>query len=511
MVFHRYLGVCENHIWAKDLTNQREYRLTDKSAVYGQHSWSMDGTQLAFTVQQNCAQDQTEKEICWQLHTLDFAAAIQAPQPTVQRLNCETRRTSEPRWLDDGSILTMEHGSNNKIVRYHPATDTLSDFYVPDNNQLVHFDVSDDAAQVAAFEQDNMLNISLKLLDSAAQVVSSSQVTMPKYLSVFQRFEPDFRSDTEGFVFNTGQGLFALSYEGDITPIEFLGPQRLYTPKLHPSGEKLLATQGELDADIASFSLAPISKTKQDIRPESFACSNSYDATAKFQPNGDYVAFLSRRSGSAQVWLANGEEVRQLSTFESRTQVSSVVWSPDGHAIATVANDRIWLLSMDGTKQVVDLDFPVRSIFQWRDNNQLLIEANVTSAYQVLLFDIQYNSVEHIGIANAYFAHYLDDERLVYIDAKRIPFLVENGKASVINGLQNDLDSKRFFVKENRLYGMNWKNQFWHFDLASGELERLSNMHKGVWWVSDIRGQNVLSTTMIAAPKEIIELSLQAN
>lgn len=509
MVFHRYLGVCENHLWAKDLTNQREVRLTKSSAVYGQHSWSVDGTQLAFTVQQDCYQNQTEKALCWQLHTLDFAAAIQSPQTTVKRLNCEKRKTSQPRWLADGSILMLEHAGNNKITRYHPATDQLTDFYLSKDKQLVHFDVSDDAAQIAIFEQDSLLNNSLSILDSKANLLSSAQVNLPEHLSVFQRFEPDFSADGERFLFNTGQGLFSLSYEGETSPIEYLGHQRLHTPKMHPSGNKLLATQGQVDADIAMLSTQAIRHPLQVAQPSSFARSNGYDASAKFQPNGEHIAFLSRRTGSSQLWLAKGEEISQLSDFEHRSQVSSVVWSPDSKALATVANDQIWILSLKGSQQSIPLDFPVRGIFQWVNDNTLLIEANHTSANQVVLLDLAKRSVKNTGKEDAHFAYLLDDNKLLFIDALRQPYLIEGSVEKPIIELRGQMDSKRFFVKKNKLFGINWQNQLWAFDLAENQLDIVSTLHPDVWWVSDKKDHEILFTILVSTPKEIIELSRQ--
>ncbi len=505
MVFHRYLGVCENHIWAKDLVDQREIQLTRHSAVYGQHSWSSDGTQLAFTVQENCAQDKTEKDLCWQLHTLDFAAAINSPQTTVERLNCENRRISRPLWMTDGSILMIEHSHPTKIVRYQPSTDQLSDFYFPAENTLTHFDIAQKQNLVAVFEQSPELQNSWTLLDVNANPVSSEEITLPADLSVFQRIEPNFTQDEERFLLNTSQGLFNLEFDGQVTPVDIVRPMRLFTPVMHKNNDKILATQGLVDSDIALLDLS-VAETAESL-PESLARSNSYDAGAKFQPFGSKIAFLSKRSGSSQIWIAEGTHVIQLSQFPVKTHLTSLEWSPDGKRLVTVANDVITILSLDGEQQRIGLSYPASTIFQWINEKSLLIEGNLTTSYQVIILDLADLSSQQTGLEDAKFAYILANNSMLHVDHSRLAWLTKNDHRTQLSELNKELDSKRFVAIDNVLYGINWRHQLWQYDIQSRDLEILAPLHEDIWWVSDIAGTRVLLTTLISSPNEIIELS----
>jgi alpha-glucosidase len=60
----------------------------------------------------------------------------------------------------------------------------------------------------------------------------------------------------------------------------------------------------------------------------------------QWSPDGDQIAFLSKRSGKTQVWIirVRGGEARQLT--DAPGGVVSLRWSPDGRSIAYAATDR---------------------------------------------------------------------------------------------------------------------------------------------------------------------------
>src|SRR4051794_24647707 len=63
------------------------------------------------------------------------------------------------------------------------------------------------------------------------------------------------------------------------------------------------------------------------------------DDTPRWSPDGKTLAFLSDRSGKAQVWLLprDGGEPRKLT--DHVTAVSDMAWSPDGKTLAFLAAD----------------------------------------------------------------------------------------------------------------------------------------------------------------------------
>ena len=513
MVFHRYLDVCNNHIWAKDLETQQEFRLTQSPGVYGAHSWSPEGTQLVFTVQENCSQDAIVKKLCWRLQTLDFTAALRTPQTSSLNYDCDTQWISDPHWLSDDQIVVMhKDAEHTKLVKYNPIHNQLADFYLETQGSIYFFDYSPVSNQIAVFSLSQMGEHQLTMLNLDGSQTFSLTLSLPTDVSIYSRIEPRFLPDATGFLLSTNNRLLRIDLDGKFTQIDSAHTMNLHTPVYHPNRNRILASKGLVDADIAVISISDTidNNDKTTTFYPSLVRSNSYDANAVFQPRTDNISFFSKRSGNTQIWMSNlsGENATQISHFPKYAKISNFVWSKDGQRAATTVNDRLIILHLGAQQEEVKTNFPIDRILHWIDDQRLLIQGKDSRFKQLQVFNITSQEREYTGVDDVYWAYMSELNGLFYIDQNKRLWNKRGDTTTEIQSLEGQLDGKRFLMRDNKLYGVNWQQQLWQFDVISMKFDILMPLKAAVWWVSDVRENQVLITQIISSKQEVIELSL---
>jgi len=82
------------------------------------------------------------------------------------------------------------------------------------------------------------------------------------------------------------------------------------------------------------WQLAVAGQRKSALAPTKLVASSRGDSGARISPNGQYIAFQSYRSGSAEVWISDrsGSNPLQLTSFGG-AEVGAPSWAPDGRRI----------------------------------------------------------------------------------------------------------------------------------------------------------------------------------
>jgi Tol biopolymer transport system component/predicted Ser/Thr protein kinase len=116
-----------------------------------------------------------------------------------------------------------------------------------------------------------------------------------------------------------------------------LGGRGAYFPDVDATGSRLLYTKHVWDLNVWRVALLPSGLAASPPAP--FLRSNMVDDAAAFSPDGAWVAFVSERSGTRELWLADaqGGRLRQLTTLDSAWGMSPV-WDPRGEWIAFEAS-----------------------------------------------------------------------------------------------------------------------------------------------------------------------------
>jgi dipeptidyl aminopeptidase/acylaminoacyl peptidase len=106
--------------------------------------------------------------------------------------------------------------------------------------------------------------------------------------------------------------------------------------QISPDGSRIAYVQQEIDKEKNEYKNS-IWLAREGQAPIPFT-SGPKDSSPRWSPDGRYLAFVSGRSGSGQIWLLplEGGEARQLTRIKGGA--GNPVWSPDGKYLAFTAN-----------------------------------------------------------------------------------------------------------------------------------------------------------------------------
>jgi Tol biopolymer transport system component len=87
----------------------------------------------------------------------------------------------------------------------------------------------------------------------------------------------------------------------------------------------------------------------------------AFDTQPTYSPDGQWIAFISDRSGAENLWLVreDGSEARQISFGDDDTVLVSPAWSPDGRSVYvsrfrwSLNNYELWCYGLDGTQTLI--------------------------------------------------------------------------------------------------------------------------------------------------------------
>lgn len=117
------------------------------------------------------------------------------------------------------------------------------------------------------------------------------------------------------------------------------------------------------------------------------------------------LAFASKRTGSAQVWVkGEGDKLMQVSDFARASYIFDIAWSPDESQLLVKRNDSIYVFDLTTNQsKELPIDASNKVDWQWISNQQI---AYVDHASQSLFrFDISTQNTELLkpGVTHAHF------------------------------------------------------------------------------------------------------------
>ncbi|MFC3093878.1 hypothetical protein DRW07_10385 [Alteromonas sediminis] len=510
LVFNRFVGQCESHLWAKDLNNGQEVRLSTEPGTYGQVSWSTDGTQLAFIKQSTCADVIEQNTLCWQLQTLDFAQAWNGNGQNQLRYDCADTETTHPTWMNDGRIAMLYYADGAQrspnVMIYDPIANQANTLELAEKGDIYALDYARETELLAVVMLLDSHEHRLLTFTPDGEIQSLATIQRKAYQSVYDRFPIRFTPDGESFLTEVNGRIYRLDLEGELNPINTVFQNDLSMPRHHPTENKIAVTHGVQNYDVGVLTLDN-DKTTLDF----FARSTSTDINARFQPGGELIAYVSYRSGHAQIWIADGDKSYQLTQFENGIYGSLFSWSPDGRRIVVNLNNQLAVVKLNGDYQVLNTMIPVFVLMPWTQHNHMLVTSTQTQKAQLFQVDMQTAEVKDLQVSNVMWAAYIEDGTILYADYQKQFWLLSGEGRKALPTISNKLVGKNALLEGSYLYGIDMQDQLWRYQLNTNELQHISTINKDIMLISDIKNGQILASQFVGGRRELLELSPEAK
>ena len=207
-----------------------------------------------------------------------------------------------------------------------------------------------------------------------------------------------------------------------------------------------------------------------------------------------------------QIWIKHKEQLSQLTNFPIDTKISSFSWSPSGSSLISVVNTELVNVYLDKEIKRIPLNFAVLNIYQWRDNNEVLLKVRKAGQPQLIKFNLVTDELKTLLIEEVKWAVNTESGQLMYLDHDNVFWMTDDNKTKSINKLENQFGSKRFVFEKGHIYGINNDKELWRYTPKIDVFKVLQKMDTYTHFVSDIEEPELLLTQIIAAKQEVVVL-----
>lgn len=337
-------------IYLRALENGSPHRLNSTPSVRLFPSWSPDGSQIAFLL---VAGDQVELIV----HDLRDGSE--------QKITRITKQIGQ--WADDNSPLLgapgpvwTKDGKGLILADYDPpqAKGGIFLFDLSGHRTALATTTGEDHALYPRLSPDGKLlsyaryssHGVAELFVQAMQTPSSPhKLTSDKKAIQGLTWTPDSRH----LIFASNRSgsfqLWSITADGDDLRIEPTDSSSAAEPAMAPSGGWLLYVEAHVNWNIWRETIDGSSP----LPPQRLISSSGRNYDPRYSPDGRRIAFVSDRSGSMELWVADseGKDEKQL-THLNVPWLGGISWSPEGNQIAFDARPQdhsaIFLIAASG-------------------------------------------------------------------------------------------------------------------------------------------------------------------
>jgi Tol biopolymer transport system component/DNA-binding winged helix-turn-helix (wHTH) protein len=315
-------------IYVLPVGGQNPLRLTQHPEEDMSPEWSPDGRSIAFvrrhggllaSIMLIPALGGPERDL-YEIHLGQHLSVIEqrklALSPDGKWLVFTSQRLSGDHAL---FLLSLETGDARPLFSDHPSgVEDLSPAFSRDGRRL-------------AFARFDSPSTSKLLVQNLSPRMEADGKPMRVPNAGSNPHSPVWGTDGRHLLFIDGSGIKQFEIAGTAKSV-YEGDARL--SGLTFNGKRLIAVRSANNSDIFTIPLRPggLSTAGQ---ASSVIVSSSEDSQPRFSPSGKQLAFVSNRSGSQELWLADAEGGKETQLTNLGAHVLGYPrWSPDGRQIA---------------------------------------------------------------------------------------------------------------------------------------------------------------------------------
>lgn len=226
------------------------------------------------------------------------------------------------------------------------------------------------------------------------------------------------------------------------------------------------------------------STAKPDSQPKRLIHSSVSESLPSLSHQQQWLAFVSERSGSREVWLhrLNDGQLRKLSSFASNDWIYDLQWSPDDQQLAVLMSNHIQLLDVVNGK-ARPLELPAQQIraLSWVNKHTLAMSLQQQQNWQLFHFDLATSQLKPQSTRWAYGFYSGSPEPELLIDQQHQ--FVRNGQPLAIQPDSIDNRSRRWPLSlwQHQLYFLqtqpeNGKTMLMQFEFKNQRITPLAEI-----------------------------------
>ncbi len=508
IAFQRYVGLCENEIWAKDLQTNNEYLLTKTTGIYGTPSWSPNGQHLAFSNVTNCSLS-SEYQGCKDIRILNFALAKSEPQEPLVAMACDNKDFSAAVWITNQQIAFFEKSAAplQRVLSLNLSDQALDTLYSSERMLFDSLSYSPVLNRLAVTQHSAELQASLALIDPRSKEIEQVTLNPPAGYRAIVNWNANWHPSKAKLITSKGNSFFEIDLAGNFIQHSVPTMQTIADPFYHPDGESLIASMGIFDKDIQLVSWEENIELQASYQNRVLHRSILTEREAKFAPNRQQIAFISERNGSQQIWLSKFDsEPRQLTYLEGNPQIYSFVWSFDGHLIVALVNGQLKLINLDGQITDVSTGFNVLDIYQAPSENQVLLEIIENDQEKVILLNLETMQRKVYFQGEVHWAQLSSEGELFLSTPHQKVAKWSNSQRQTLPGTENLNLSSKFLYRNNHLLLTARDNRLFDYNLSELKLTQMFRVNQVLKHVDDVdfNSRQLLMTSVASSRKEIV-------